>query len=111
MKLTQLVVIPLLAAGLFSGCFRNDRRIGEFHVAQMQSQECLTYLSAKLRAMEGVEDVEADFSTQTVRVTFNGLKLALKNIELNIADAGFDVDTTPGNPGARTNMPASCLSP
>jgi len=108
MKIITFAVLPLIIAVCLTGCFRNDRRVGEFHVPQMQAQECLNYLSGRLRGAEGVEDVQADFSTKTVSVTFNGLKLALKNIELIIADAGFDVNETPGNPETRATMPVPC---
>lgn len=94
--------------GLLTGCFRNDRRTIDFNVPKLTTQECLAYLSGRLRANEGVEDVRADFTTGTVTVTFNGLKLALKNIEIIIAEAGFDVNERPADPVARATMPAPC---
>lgn len=98
----------LAIMALFTGCFRNDRRTGEFHVPMMQTPECLSYLSGKLGVAEGVEHVTADFATQKVIVTFNGLKLALKNIEIIIAEAGFDVNERPASPSAKASMPAPC---
>jgi len=53
-------------------------------------------------------DVQADFNTQTVTVTFNGLKAALKNIEFVIAGSGFDVNDTPASVSAKTTMPVPC---
>jgi len=82
--------------------------VGEYHVPKITSQECLNVLSAKLRGIEGVQDVQADFATQTVSVTFDGLKAALKNIEFVIAGAGYDVNDTPGNPTAKAELPATC---
>jgi copper chaperone CopZ len=106
----KFAYIFFLATGLafFTGCFRNDRRTMDFNVPALTTQECLTYLSGRLRANEGVENVQADFQTGTVTVTFNGLKLALKNIEIIIAEAGFDVNERPGEPAARAAMPAPC---
>ncbi len=98
----------LLFASLCTGCFRNDTRIGEYRVPKMTDQECLNVLSAKLRGIEGVSDVRADFASQKVTVQFDGLKVALKNIEFVIAGAGFDVNETPGNPTAKAELPASC---
>lgn len=98
----------LLSVLLCTSCFRNDTRFGEYQVPKMTSQECLNVLSGKLKGIEGVEDVQADFSTGKVTVRFNGLKVALKNIEFVIAGAGFDVNDTPGNPTARAELPVSC---
>jgi copper chaperone CopZ len=107
MKFLQIFIFLSVAIAT-SACFRNDRRTGEFLVPQLNSQECLTYLSGKLRAAEGVELVEGDLEKNIVRVTFNGLKLALKNIEIVIAEAGFDVNDRPAEARGKASMPAAC---
>lgn len=104
--ITYLFCFSLLAAA--SGCFRNNIRVEEFNVPKMQSQECLTYLSTKLKAVEGVNDVQADFNTQTVTVTFTGLKLGYKNIEFVIAGSGFDCNETPAPAAAKAALPIPC---
>lgn len=108
----RIIYVFFLVAGLAAAtsCFRNDRRTIDFSVPKMGSQECLTYLSGRLKANDGVEDVRADFQSGTVTVTFNGLKLALKNIEIIIAEAGFDVNERPANAAAQASptMPAGC---
>lgn len=91
-----------------TGCFRSDRRTVEFNVPQLKSQECLTYLSGKLRSADGVEAVEADLERGAVTVTFNGLKLALMNIEIIIAEAGFDVNDRPADEKGKASMPIPC---
>jgi len=108
MKYLSISFSLILMASINVGCFRNDTRIGTFHVPQLQSGECFTYLSGKLRGVEGVMDVQADFNTQTVTVTFNGLKAALKNIEFVIAGSGFDVNDTPASTSAKATMPVPC---
>lgn len=74
----------------------------------LTSQECVTIVSDKLRANEGVEVVEANLASGKLSVTFNGLKLAIKNIEIIIADAGFDVNDRPADEQAKAGLPASC---
>jgi len=93
-----------------AGCFRNDLRTEEFHVPKLSGPECLNYLTSRLRGVDGVTDVQGDFSTKKLTVSFNGLKLAIKNIEIYIADAGFDVNERPGDEKARaaSGFPASC---
>lgn len=107
MKFSCLTVIVLVVmAG--TGCFRSDRRTVEFSVPALTSQECLNIVSGKLRANEGVEVVEANLAAGKLSVTFNGLKLAIKNIEIIIADAGFDVNDRPADEQAKAGLPASC---
>lgn len=107
-KILSLLITTVCVLLTSTACFRNDTRVGEFHVPKMQSQECLNYLSGKLRGIEGVQDVTADFATQKVFVTFDGLKAALKNIEFVIAGAGFDVNDTPASEAAKAAMPVPC---
>lgn len=108
MKKITFICVCLFTATLFTGCFRNNTRVGEFHVPNMTSQECLTLLSDRLRAVEGVMDIKADFESRKVFVTFDGLKAALKNIEFVISGAGFDVNDSPAVPEAKAALPASC---
>jgi len=108
MKIVNSICTGLLFAALCTGCYRKDLRIGEFHVPQVTSQECLNILSGRLRGIEGVSDVTADFPSSKVFVTFDGLKSALKNIEFVIASAGFDVNETPAAPAAKAALPESC---
>lgn len=103
-RLGLLVFSALFAAG----CFRNDLRTAEFHVPKLNGPECLSYLSGKLRAADGVMDIQGDFEDKKVTVQFNGLKLGIKNIEIYIADAGFDVNERPGAEAAKPAIPASC---
>ncbi len=108
MKKYAFICICSFATLLCAGCFRNDTRIGEYHVPTVTSQDCLNILSTKLHAVEGVQEIKADFETKTVYVTFDGLKAGLKNIEFVIAGAGFDVNDTPGAAAAKAELPASC---
>ena len=108
MKIFTFICTCIFTSLLCTGCFRNDTRIGEYHVPSMTSEECLSVLSTRLLAVEGVKDVKADFETRTVSVTFDGLKAGLKNIEYVIAGSGFDVNQTPGAPAAKTELPPSC---
>lgn len=108
MKKILFICASLFIALLYTGCFRNDIRVGEYLVPNMTAQACLDVLTARLKAVEGVQDVKADFSTGTVYVTFDGLKAALKNIEFVIAGTGFDVNDTPGAPEAKATLPPGC---
>jgi copper chaperone CopZ len=108
MKKIFLPFSLMICGVLLTGCFRNDRRVEEFSVPVMRSAECLDYLSGRLRGVEGVEQVTADFVTGTVIVTFDGLKLGYKNIEFVIAGAGFDVNETPAPESAKNELPVAC---
>ena len=108
MKINAIFCAGLLLTALCTSCYRNDTRIGEFHVPVITSPECLTILEGRLRGVEGVESVTADFTTQRVLVKFNGLKAALKNIEFAIANAGFDVNETPAVQSVKAALPEGC---
>ncbi len=90
------------------GCYRNDTRTASFNVPQIQTQECLNFLAGRLRGAEGVIEISGTLDAGTVTVQFDGMKLALKNIEYLISSAGFDVNETPAVPEAKASLPVPC---
>lgn len=106
MLATSLFGLSLMAGS--TGCFRNDIREVTFSVPQLAAPECADVIQNALASIDGVIGAEADLVNQQLTVTFNGLKLAIKNIEFVIAGAGFDVDQTPGVAGAKAALPAPC---
>ncbi len=106
--------IPYLLAGvvvtiaLSCGCFRQDTRTVVFNVPQMKAAECSKIIQGALSRMDGIITAEPDLEKHTMTVTYDGLKLGIMNIESAIADAGFDVNQTPGKPDAKGALPAPC---
>ena len=49
-----------------------------------------------------------NFTAGTLSVTYDSMQLARKNIELAIAQAGFDANELPADPAARAALPPEC---
>ncbi len=107
-QLKCLAYAVLVGSLAVSGCMRQDRRTEAFAVPQMAGPECFRPIQEALKNVEGVEQVSPDYAARTVAVTYNALKLGIKNVEFIIAGAGFDANTTPGSAEARAKLPAGC---
>ncbi len=56
--------------------------------------------------------IEFDLATGAIVVTYDSMRMALKNLEFAVASAGFDVEAEPfplaGDPSAREALPPEC---
>jgi copper chaperone CopZ len=101
-------VFALAAALLAAGCFRQDRRTIVIHVPQMTSPACYAIIQDALKNVEGIEKSKPDYTNRTLEVTFNGLRLGIKNIEFVIAGAGFKANDIDPPEEARARLPEGC---
>jgi copper chaperone CopZ len=90
------------------GCFRKDIRTIRVDVPQLKSADCSKLILDALSKVDGIISAKPDAETHTVDITYNALKLAIKNIEFVIAGAGFDANTTPATADAKAALPADC---
>ena len=90
------------------GCFRQDRRTITVNVPQLRSEECLRLVQEAVKSVDGIEFVTTNSAPGTVDVTYNALKLGIRNIEFVIAGAGFDANETKAPPQARAALPEGC---
>lgn len=102
---TLLVSAALLSC---SACFRQDKRTITVKVPQLTSEDCLTHIQMAAKQVEGIEQVRGDVEHKTVDVTYNAMKLGIRNIEFIIARAGFDANDTPASAQARAALPEGC---
>lgn len=105
---TFLFVFLLGSTLLTSACFRQDRRTIDVAVPQLASENCFQLIQEGLRAVEGIEGAVPNYEARTVAVTYNAMKLGIKNIEAVIATAGFDANTTPAPADIRARLPEGC---
>ncbi|HMP74959.1 MAG TPA: cation transporter [Kiritimatiellia bacterium] len=98
----------LLLLALATGCFRPDRRVLIVQVPQMNSPACYAIIVESLKSMEGIESVRPDYDARTLEVTFNALRLAIKNVEHAVASTGFDANELKGNADAKARLPEGC---
>lgn len=101
-----LLLCALMLAG--PGCFRQDRRTITVKVAQLNGPECLRVIQDAAQKVEGIEQISPNYESHTVDVTYNAMKLGIKNIEFIIAGAGFDANDTQAPAAARAALPEGC---
>jgi len=98
-----------IAAALCCGCRRTDVREFEIRVPELTRENSSKVVRA-LMAYEGVGDVAkldkasvvVDEKAATVKVKYDSMKVARKNLEMAIALAGFEANgITPESVGAK----------
>ena len=103
---TSLIgLCAVMALGM--GCFRQDRRTITVQVPQVRNEDCLRLVQEAVKSVDGIEFV-TNSTPGTVDVTYNALKLGIRNIEFVIAGAGFDANETKAPPQARAALPEGC---
>ena len=96
---------------LGAACRQQDVRTVVIDVPGMQNQACVERVKAGLGRSMGVfhDQTRFDVATRTVTVTYDSLPVSLKNIEFNIAEAGFQANDIPADAAARKALPPECL--
>lgn len=102
------MVVAVLAVLAMTSCFRPDRRTIVVAVPQMSSPACFAEVQKALQAVEGIEGAKPDYDKRTLAITYNALKLGIKNIEFVVAGAGFDANGTEAPASAKANLPEGC---
>ncbi len=103
-----LAACAVAAALLVAGCFRQDRRTIVVAVPQMASPACYAIIQDAMKSVEGIESSRPDYANRTLEVTFNGLRLGIKNIEFVIAGAGFKANEIDPPEEVRARLPEEC---
>lgn len=93
---------------LGSGCFRQDKRTITVKVPQLRSEACLRFVQDAVKPVEGIEHVTPNYEQGTLDVTYNAMKLGIRNIEFVIAGAGFDANDTKAPANVRAALPEGC---
>ena len=107
MHLSRFLACAMLLA-LATGCFRPDRRTITVSVPQMSSPACYAIIVESLKGIEGIARVQPDYTARSLSVTFNGLRLAIRNVEYAISSTGFDANDLAGSPEAKARLPEGC---
>lgn len=104
-----LALCVVVLAGL-SGCRRVDARTMKIDVPAMRSVECAHIVGQAVSALKGVhpELTVIDLNDRTVTVTYDSIRIALKNIEFAIADAGFQANDVPPDKERQKSLPEEC---
>ncbi|MDZ4200205.1 MAG: heavy-metal-associated domain-containing protein [Kiritimatiellia bacterium] len=95
---------------LATGCFRDTRVTVELQVPALASASCAQRVEAAFstfdRDIVRIESLHPE--TRTLVVNYDSEKIALRNIQHHLAEAGFDCDDIPGYPAAKAQLPEDC---
>ncbi|MDA3799834.1 MAG: heavy metal-associated domain-containing protein [Kiritimatiellae bacterium] len=110
MKLIKTTIFMAAVALLMVSCRQHDYRTVKVKVPQMHNADCANIVGQSLTGKVGIdpETISIDLNDKTVKVTYDSMETALKNIEFFIADTGFKAGPIPANQAAREKLPASC---
>lgn len=105
---TIRIAAGLAAALILGACFRQDIRTLVVKVPGMRTTECSKIIQGALARIDGIISVQPDIENRTLVVEYNSTKLAIKNIEYQIAGLGFDANDAQGKAEAKAALPADC---
>ena len=110
-----MCVLVLIA--LFTSCRRHDYRVAFVSVPGMKNQQCASIISNAVVQILGwpnmensvqVETMVFDLKARTFYVEYESLQMSLKNIEHQIAKAGFEANDIPADTNAAAKLPPEC---
>lgn len=93
-----------------AGCRLTDVRVTDVQTPDIRCETCAMRIYAALEALPGLDPqrIEIDLEARTVRVVYDSMRLALKNIEFAIVNAGYAANALPADPEARAALPPEC---
>ncbi len=97
-----MFLVMALAGALLAGCRVSDVRDVQVKVPAMASEADLQKVREALRPLIGVNQDKTtyDLATRTVNVRYDSMQIAHKNIEIAIAEAGYEANGIPAIPKA-----------
>jgi len=106
------LIAVLLVLAFVSSCRTRDIRVIQIYVPEMKNKACEDVILKALSTTPTVDPAKVQFDRvhRTVTVEYDSLSLSVKNIEFNIADAGFAANSVPANQEARKKLPPECLT-
>ena len=107
MKWQHLVLIAAAAVATVS-CRQEEIRTRTFQVPQLKNEHAVRIVVDALSKVDGVIPEKIQGGKGTVTITYDSMKVAVKNLEFVIAKAGFNANDTPADPQAREALPADC---
>lgn len=85
-----------------------DKQIRVIIQSSVQCGMCESTINNALKAVEGVDEVNVDLTTQLIEVVYNKNKTNVDAVKKAIVASGYDADSQPSNSVAYNNLPACC---
>lgn len=113
--LLKITILSALLLTLLPGCYRAEIRTIEIKVQGVQSEDCFAAIEKSIKGTllapkevvgptSRIRSIDWDEKNEVVKVTFNGMAMAIKNVEYAIAEAGFPANDV----AARGAPPEGC---
>lgn len=108
-KVLRLIAL-LLLVGSITACRQKRPHEVQVYVPKLNGEICAQRIRTALEGAEGVDakSIRFDFEARMVRVGFESMKTATKNIEHTIASVGFDANTIPAYEKGLKTLPEDC---
>lgn len=101
--------VLVLIIGLVSlSCRQRDIRTTVIKCPQVRNAQSAKLVTMALARMDGVLADSITVKDGVATVTYDSMKVAVKNLDFSIAEAGFDADEIPADKKAREALPADC---
>ena len=102
------MILGLLALALFCACRQADIRTVTIKAPGLKNQQCEGIVSNVLTRQDGVRPESIRFSPGAVTVTYDSMKVAIKNLEYAMAGVGFAANEIPAQQKAYEALPPEC---
>ena len=101
-SMKNIFILLVLLFGLAAGCRVSDVREMEVRVPAMASDADVQKIRSALSHLGGInmEKLEFDTAGRTIKVRYESMVVAHKNIEIAIAEAGYDANDIKAIPPA-----------
>jgi len=111
MKRAVIFLSAVFASSLISGCRVRDLEVASLSAPEVRNAACSNVVAAALLRLPGREHLaikSIDYSTGTIVVRYDSMKVGTKNLEDAIAQAGFPAGPFPANEEAAKQLPPEC---
>ncbi len=107
MKFSACLLVLIISLISLS-CRQQDVRTTTIQCPQVRNSQSASRVTMALTRMDGVQADSIKVKDGAVTVTYDSMKVAVKNLDFSIAEAGFDADDIPADKKAREALPAEC---
>jgi copper chaperone CopZ len=107
MKVSVVIVALLVCLG-GGACRQQDIRTTTIQCPQVKNALCVRLVTEVLAKTDGVLADSIRVEKGTATVTYDSMKVAIKNLEFSIAEIGFNANDIPADAKARDALPADC---
>ena len=110
----SLLSVGLLLLGLYglNACATEiEAKAAEIKLPTLQCNSCVKTVSAALKKMDGVQEVNVNLEAKIVQVTYDAGKIDVAGLEKAVAASGYAANDTKADPKAYAKLAKCCKVP